>query len=145
MNAKRRTLLPLTPGRLRSLRGSASVSQGGSGTCFSGDFPSCPHLLCLGLHHGAVSAPGVLSARAEPTDVLQEFYMWHCSSHLPSPGYRQGFSPQHQFFLLKICSCCTYLLMWSWPKYSIAGVREPCGGGKPSWPALRVTPLKPAI
>lgn len=30
-----------------------------------------------------------------------------------------------------------YLLKWSRPKYSVVGVREPCGGGKPSRPALR--------
>jgi len=42
VGAKGRTLLPLAPARLSSPRGSTPVSPGGSGTCFSGDFPVVP-------------------------------------------------------------------------------------------------------
>lgn len=148
VNAKGWTLLPLARGRLRSLRGSTSVSQGGPGTpgCFSGDFPSCPHVLRLGLP----------TERSQPLECFQrELNRRVCSSSSvallqppPSPGYRQGVSPLHQPFLLEICSYCTV------PPANVVTaqmrhrwVREPCGGGKPfrPHPALRVTPLKPAI
>lgn len=55
-------------GMLRAPRGPLPVSQGG----LRGDCPHCPHTPCLDLHHGAIPAPGALSAGAEPTDVLQE-------------------------------------------------------------------------
>lgn len=42
-------------------------------------------------------------------------------------------SSYFRFAALAPCS----LLMWPQPKYSVAGVREACGGGKPSRPFLR--------
>lgn len=106
VNAKGWTLLPLGAWKAEVSERVHSVSQGGSGMCFSGDSPSCPHLLCLGLHHGAVSPPGVLSAGAEPADVLQE---QRDTAPANSPSRATGISPQHQLFLLKMCSYCTVL------------------------------------